>query len=279
MYTERENTKAKTEETTMTEKTRKQIEAMKQQTIGVEIEMAKITREKACRTVAKFFGTEHTVYRNGNRWYCTDTLNRKWTVAYDSSISGDGAELITPILTYADIEDLQKITRLLRKAGAKSNPSLGCGVHIHIGANGHTPQSLRNLANIMASHEHLLARAINIDAHRLSSYCKAVNPTFLGKLNAAKPTTMSELAEIWYSTLGDDFRSAHYNIQLCLALSQAAKAQKSALPRRMQTENSRFAMRTWLVRLGFIGDEFKTARDLFTKRLDGDPAFRFGRTA
>ena len=307
----------------MTEKTRKQIEAMKRQTIGVEIEMAKITREKACRTVAKFFGTEHTVYRNGNRWYCTDTQNRKWTVAYDSSISGDGAELITPILTYADIEDLQKITRLLRKAGAKSNPSLGCGVHIHIGANGHTPQSLRNLANIMASHEHLLARAINIDSHRLSSYCKAVNPTFLGKLNTAKPSTMSELAEIWYSTLGNDDRGWHYNrsryhmlnlhatftkgtiefrlfqfdnptetrkgglhagqlksyIQLCLALSQAAKAQKSALPRRMQTENSRFAMRTWLVRLGFIGDEFKTARDLFTKRLDGDPAFRFGRTA
>ena len=167
----------------MTEKTRKQIEAMKQQTIGVEIEMAKITREKACRTVAKFFGTEHTVYRNGSRWYCTDTQNRKWTVAYDGSIEGDGAELITPILTYADIEDLQKITRLLRKAGAKSNPNLGCGVHIHIGANGHTPQSLRNLANIMASHEHLLARAINIAESRINHYCKAVNPTFLGNVN------------------------------------------------------------------------------------------------
>ena len=307
----------------MTEKTRLQIEAMKNQTIGVEIEMAKITRERACRTVAKFYGTEHTVYRNGNRWYCTDTQNRKWTVACDSSISGDGAELITPILTYADIEDLQKITRLLRKAGAKSNPSLGCGVHIHIGADGHTPQSLRNLAIIMASHEHLLARAINIDSHRLNNYCKAVDPTFLARLNATKPSTMSDLAEIWYSTLGNNDRGWHYNrsryhmlnlhatftkgtiefrlfqfdnpsetrkgglhagqlksyIQLCLALSQAAKAQKSALPRRMQTENSRFAMRTWLVRLGFIGDEFKTARDLFTKRLDGDPAFRFGRTA
>ena len=38
-------------------------------------------------------------------------------------------------------------------------------------------------------------------------------------------------------------------------------------------------MRTWLLRLGFIGDEFKTARDLFTKRLDGDTAFRNGRPA
>jgi len=38
-------------------------------------------------------------------------------------------------------------------------------------------------------------------------------------------------------------------------------------------------MRTWLLRLGFIGDEFKTARELLTKRLDGDAAFRSGRTA
>jgi hypothetical protein len=36
-------------------------------------------------------------------------------------------------------------------------------------------------------------------------------------------------------------------------------------------------MRTWLLRLGFIGDEFKTARELLTKRLDGDAAFRGGR--
>ena len=37
------------------------------------------------------------------------------------------------------------------------------------------------------------------------------------------------------------------------------------------------AMRTWLLRLGFIGDEFKTARELYTKRLEGDTAFRNGR--
>ena len=46
-----------------------------------------------------------------------------------------------------------------------------------------------------------------------------------------------------------------------------------------QNENPKYAMRTWLLRLGFIGDEFKTARDLFTGRLDGDAAFRNGRLA
>ena len=34
-----------------------------------------------------------------------------------------------------------------------------------------------------------------------------------------------------------------------------------------------------LLRLGFIGDEFKTARDVLTQRLSGATAFRFGRAA
>jgi hypothetical protein len=38
-------------------------------------------------------------------------------------------------------------------------------------------------------------------------------------------------------------------------------------------------MRTWLLRLGFIGDEFATARDILTRRLTGDAAFRNGRAA
>lgn len=41
----------------MNDKTRAQIEAMKKQTIGVEIEMNNITREKAARKVAEYFGT------------------------------------------------------------------------------------------------------------------------------------------------------------------------------------------------------------------------------
>lgn len=48
--------------------------------------------------------------------------------------------MVTPILTYEDIETLQAIIRLLRKAGAKSSPSRGCGVHIHIGKGSHTPR-------------------------------------------------------------------------------------------------------------------------------------------
>ena len=187
---------------------------------------------------------------------------------------------------------------------------------------GHTPRSLRNLANIMASHESLLASALNLDRSRMSRYCRTVSKDFLVELNRKKPKTMAALADTWYGSQNADYgRLAHYNesryhmlnlhatftkgtiefrlfqfdapangkqnglhagqlksyIQLCLALSQLAKQVKTASANPQQTENPKYAMRTWLLRLGFIGDEFKTARELYTKRLEGDTAFRNGR--
>ena len=98
-----------------------------------------------------------TSYRNGYyAWSAWDESGREWKFQRDSSIAGpedEKCEMVTPILTYADMETLQELVRRLRKAGAKSDATRGCGVHIHIGARGHTPQTLRNLANIMASHE------------------------------------------------------------------------------------------------------------------------------
>jgi len=170
----------------MNAKTAQQIENLKNQTIGVEVEMNNITREKAARIAADFFGTrryENTAGRNG---YCTwsawDAQGREWKFQKDISIAGcdsEKCEMVTPILHYSDIETLQELVRRLRKAGAVSHAGVGAGVHIHIGANGHTPQTLRNLANIMASHEQLIADALKIDQGRINRYCRTVNPRFI----------------------------------------------------------------------------------------------------
>ena len=180
----------------MNTKVARQIEEMKKQTIGVEVEMNSITREKAAKTAAEYFGTrryQSTASRNGySTWSAWDTDGREWKFQKDVSISGpdsEKCELVTPILHYSDIELLQELIRRLRKAGAKSDATRGCGVHIHIGANGHTAQTLRNLANLMASHERLIATALKINEGRMSRYCRTVNPNFLAKLNSKKPKT------------------------------------------------------------------------------------------
>lgn len=315
----------------MNERIVNQIEEMKKQTIGVEVEMNSITRERAAKIAAKFLGTErfeYTASRNGYQtWSAWDGQGREWKFQRDVSIAGpdkEKCELVTPILTYQDMETLQELIRQMRHAGAKSDANRGCGVHIHIGAKGHTAQTLRNLANIMASHESLLADALNLDRGRMRRYCKTVDPTFLKELNKKKPKSMSDLADIWYTSQHAGFgRDQHYNdsryhmlnlhatftkgtvefrlfqfdapengrrnglhagqlksyIQLCLALSQMAKMVKTASAKSQQNENPKYAMRTWLLRLGFIGEEFYTAREVLTKRLAGDTAFRNGRIA
>ena len=66
----------------MNEKITNQIAEMKKQTIGVEVEMNSITREKAARIAAKFFGTgryENTAGRNGYyTWSAWDEQGREW---------------------------------------------------------------------------------------------------------------------------------------------------------------------------------------------------------
>ena len=203
----------------MSQRTENQVTEMKKQTIGVEVEMNSITREKAAKVAAEFFGTEryqNTSSRNGYcAWSAWDRSGREWKFQKDVSIAGpdsEKCEMVTPILTYDDMETLQELIRHLRKAGAKSDATRGCGVHIHIGAKGHTPQTLRNLANIMASHEDLLVSALNLDRNRINRYCRTVDPRFLEQLNRRKPTTMAALADIWYRSQNADYcRSQHYN--------------------------------------------------------------------
>lgn len=150
----------------MNEKTRIQIEEMKRQTIGVEVEMNNITRENAARIAADYFRNRQIqIYSRQKRLLHLVSLGHRGQRVEipkgckPAGLTVEKCELVTPILKYEDIPLLQELIRRLRKAKAKSDATRGCGVHIHIGANGHTAQTLRNLANIMASHESLIASA------------------------------------------------------------------------------------------------------------------------
>ena len=63
-------------------------------------------------------------------------------------------------------------------------------------------------------------------------------------------------------------------IQLVLAMSNMAKMMKTARPEKPQIENEKYAMRTWLIRMGMIGAEFETARNHLVKNLAGNAAWR-----
>ena len=293
---------------------------MRTQRFGIEIEMTGVTREKAAEAIAEYFGTESFYIGTYYKTYgAKDRQGRTWKATFDSSIiaqkkSGGRTmraadeykcEVVSPILTYEDMADLQEIIRQLRHKGAFVNSQ--CGIHIHVDASLYTPQTLRNLVNIIASKEDILYKALRIDPARMR-WCKKTNGELLEAINRRKPQTMEALKDIWYAGSTRD-RDEHYNdtryhglnlhstftkgtvefrlfnstthageikayIQFCLAVSHQALTQKKASARKTVTDNEKYAFRCWMLRLGLSGDEFKTCRLHFLKHLEGNSAWR-----
>lgn len=218
-------------------------------------------------------------------------------------------ELVSPILTYyEDIQTLQQIIRELRGAGAFVNGS--CGIHIHLDGANHTVKSLKNFINIIYSKNDLLYSSLQIKEER-KRWCKAMDEALVKKIKSSRPKTMEKFEKIWY---GSEYysRSDHYNqtryhflnlhsyfngnhtvelrgfnstlhagevrsyIVLALALNNQALTQTKASTKKPQVENEKFAMRTYLNRIGLIGDEFKNCRMHLCKHLNGSAAWRYG---
>ena len=218
-------------------------------------------------------------------------------------------ELVSPILTYKeDIDNLQELVRQLRKAGAFANSS--CGIHIHLDGAPHTVRSVRNFVNIIASKNDLFYKALQIEPNRMR-FCKKMDETLVKRMNSKKPKTMEQLANIWYQGYYGSreihyhdsryhflnlhsFFTGHHTIELrgfnselhagkirsyvvlALALNHQALTQKQASSKKPQIENEKFAMRTYLNRIGFIGDDYKNCREHLTKALNGSAAWRHG---
>ena len=213
-------------------------------------------------------------------------------------------EFVSPILRYDDIPELQELVRELRHGGALANSS--CGIHIHVGAKPFTPQTLRNLVNNMAAKDDILYDALKVKAGRAHTYCKKTEEWFIEAVNTKKPKTMNELRDIWYSkypwgthqhyhnsryhglNLHSDFTKGTVEfrlfnstthageiksyIQFVLALAAQALNQKRSNPQKSSRVNDKYMFRCWLLRLGMIGDEFKTARYHLLKNLTGNAA-------
>lgn len=278
--------------------------------------MTGITRAAAAKTIAGYLNTRAThVGGTYDAYTVEDSQGRKWKVVSDASITCEArgersasrlysVEVVSPICKYGDIETVQEIVRQLRHAGAKVNPS--CGIHIHVDARNHSPQTLRNVVNIMASKEDLLYKALQVKVSR-ENYCQKADTRFLDRLNNGRPKTMEQFEELWYN--GNSRRGVHYDhsryralnlhsvfskgtiefrlfnstlhageiksyIQLCLAISHQGLVQKTASRSRTHSENEKYTFRTWLLRLGMIGEEFKTARQHLLKNLEGNIAWK-----
>ena len=137
--------------------------------------MTGLSRQQAAEAVAALFGATAIHSRSSRTydpWEVTDNEGKTWRFVFDASIrathrsgrrqlsTGDDTykvEMNSPKLEYSEMGKLQDVVRTLRHAGAVVNSS--CGMHIHVDASKHTPQSLKNALSIMYSKEDILFKA------------------------------------------------------------------------------------------------------------------------
>lgn len=249
-----------------------------------------------------------------NKYSAVAPDGRKWTFMSDSSINTEGrsryyqTEMTTPILHWDDLPKLQEIVRALKTCGAVTNNSTG--IHVHIGADKfRTGKQLVNLVHIMQAHEDSIYKAVGVLNNRLE-YCDRISNRFLERLDDLTPDTIDEVLDIWYTTQAPhEDRDGHYNstryhglnlhaygtkgtiefrmfnstlhagkvkayAQFCACIVASALNAKRASSVSHTTGNEKYAFRCWLLKLGMIGDEFKTARQHLLANLDGDSGWR-----
>jgi Putative amidoligase enzyme len=279
---------------------------------GIEIETVGISRQalaQAIRSVVAAPTGQPFDSRLNDSSPVIDARGRKWRVVYDGSLSNSSfsGEIVSPPLGYDDIELLQQVVRAVRAAGARVDES--CGIHIHVGAHQFDAKSLANLVKMVHKQEQLLQHALGVSERRLARYCRPIDPEFMRRLEASPPRTLQDLNRAWYGHRNDapgrydqsryhglnlnsfffrgtiEFR--YFNgtlhagqikayVQFVLALAAKALGAKAASSKRrvFNVATAKYDWRVFLLGLGLIGDEFKTARHHLTQHLAGSAAWK-----
>ena len=197
------------------------------QNFGVEIELTGITRAAAAATIAEYFGkSSRHIGTSYDTYGARDRKGRTWKAMRDGSIRcekkrGDeivpadqrySCEVVTPILQYEDIEDLQNVVRALVKKGAMANTS--CGIHVHVDGANHTPESLSRLLNFAIGRQDLFYEALQI-GDRANRWCHKISPELFKAMKQTGRQSRDAAEHIWYSPRNDGYEGgishSHYN--------------------------------------------------------------------
>ncbi len=119
-----------------------------------------------------------------------------------------------------------------------------------------TDANLENLKALIAAKGNLIKKALGADALPLE-------------------ITDTKVSFPWLSGIPTPEELKAYDTFIC-KLCEMARNQKRVVAKEKETDNDKYAFRCFLLRLGFIGAEYKTERKILLRNLTGSSAFRSG---
>lgn len=199
-------------------------------------------RKKLAEVIAKEIGVD-AIYQGAPSFsYQMDyfTVDREGALVFDDELGGDEAERVLDAI-----------------AAAGFTPDEETGLAIQMPAM--TGDELSRLEALIESKESLLKKAIGTDSLLVGEKD--------GKLDFA-----------WFKADADPDEIKAY-MDLVTALCKMAKEAKRITAKNKPVENEKYAFRCFLLRLGFIGEEYKTSRKILLKNFTGSSAFKNGGAA
>ena len=286
---------------------------MMNRTFGCELEYEGISQSTAAKTVAEVTGgTTRYVGGTYGTWEVAMPDGRKWKVVSDGSLRGTSSETVTPVMTVADLDTLQKVVRALRRKGAKANSRTG--LHVHVGAADFTAENVKNLVKTFYKQETLILKAAGTLPARIERYTQKTDHGFVDKICRMRNPTMDGINRAWFGTFTPhpyhyeshryhalnlnnlwndkgtvefrfwegttDHKRVAANVLFCLLLVARAKDAKASSAKSQRPYNeasAKYDFRVFLLRLGANGPMFKSMRKILMANLPGSAAWKDGR--
>lgn len=222
--------------------------------------MRGIGSAQVAAAAAEYLPSGQTRRDGKETWIIDDCLGRMWAVIggtddIDAMFKQriDRCVLISPLLAYEDMDDLLCLMgEVCLAAGVEGGPS--CRIRVFADLGEGNPRAEANLRNLVFGKWELLYKVLETDV-------EACRPRVEGRVRHIA-SGGEGACEVFY---GDAASSLDPD-------EAKAASQRRVNARDAHPENERYAFRCWMLKKGLVGDEYRSMRRRFLKRLPGDSA-------
>lgn len=213
-------------------------------------------RKRLVQTIAKWLGCDAKYLGVPSCAYQVDYF----TIGKDGSLSFDDradSEVIERLLQHIYDEGFDIDQSHTEEDNAKENTEDEIsGICISMPRSLFTDANLENLKGIIASKGGLIKKALGVDDLSLE-------------------ITDTKVSFPWFPGIPTPDEMQAYDTFIC-KLCEMARNQKRVVAKEKETDNDKYAFRCFLLRLGFIGAEYKSERKILLRNLTGSSSFKGG---
>ena len=205
-------------------------------------------RKELVQTISKLLGIKSVYKGMPTSAYevGTITVEKDGTVVYDERTDQDTIEAVIIALAAAGFSP---------KTGTDEEEG-PTGVAIQMPLSIFTESQLQNLYALVAAKGSLIKKALGVDELPINIVDKKLDFPWFPKYESP-----------------DEVKAY---MHLVTALCDMARNQKRITAKEKPVDNDKYAFRCFLLRLGFIGDEYKAERKVLLRNLSGSSAFKSG---